>query len=270
MNSNLLTTKIVRSLRQDGFRATLRKCLSNLKYDRFSSDDFDRRYGTDTGGLEPLWKFKICSPNARFGASYQATQEQELADAIDFLSENLQTFTFIDLGCGKGRTLLVASNLGFKQVIGVEFVPDLVEIARTNLTKMRIANAVVLHADAAEFQFPDNDTVVYLYNPFSQEVLSKVIANLRECCLKRLYIIYKVPRCAEIFDSSSFLTRFGSPPAVPDIQIWSTVNTIAEHKPNHDLATVSMTKSPTENHSPYEFSPEAHSKFNVEVLLYEH
>lgn len=222
MDVRLLTAKIVQTLRQEGLQAMLRKCLCNSKYDR-SADDFDMKYGTDTGGIEPLWKFKIHSPNARFGARYEATQEQELADAVDFLHEDLKTFTFIDLGCGKGRTLLVASSLGFKEVIGVEFVPELVEIARTNLATRRIANAVVLHADAVDFHFPNSDTVVYLYNPFSQEVLRKVVANLKECCSKRLYVIYKSPQCSEVVDSSGFLRCLGSPPEARRIQIWRNV-----------------------------------------------
>lgn len=220
MDVKLLTMKVVQSIRHEGFLATLNKCLCVLKH-RSPTEDFDLKYGTDTGGVEPLWKFKICSPNARFGASYQATQEEELAVAVNFLDEDLKAFTFIDLGCGKGRTLLVATKFGFKQVIGVEFVAELAEIARRNLAKMRTANAVVLHADAADFHFPDSDSVIYLYNPFSQEVLRKVVANLRECCSKRLYVMYKFPQCAEVFDSSGFLTRFGSPPVARNIQIWS-------------------------------------------------
>ena len=38
----------------------------------------------------------------------QATDEQELLDAISFLRENLRSLTFVDLGCGKVRSLLVA------------------------------------------------------------------------------------------------------------------------------------------------------------------
>ena len=171
--------------RQEGFLAAFRKCLSQFEPNR-SADDFDLRYGIDTGGIEPLWKFKIHSPNAHLGSRYEVTQEQELADAVKFLNEDLQNFTFIDLGCGKGRTLQVASKLGFKQMIGVEFVHELVEIARTNLAKRQIANAAVLHVDAADFDFPDSNLVVYLYNPFSQEVLRKVVANLKAGCSKRL------------------------------------------------------------------------------------
>jgi hypothetical protein len=106
----LLTLKIVQTLRRDGLRAALRKCINNIKHDR-SADDFDLRPGTDTGGIEPLWKFKIRSPNACFGSRYEVTQEQELADFVNFLKEDLENFTFIDIGCGKGRTLLVAAKL---------------------------------------------------------------------------------------------------------------------------------------------------------------
>jgi SAM-dependent methyltransferase len=221
MNFQLLTLKLIRSLSQDGLRVTLSKCLTSLKQDDFTVNDFDLKYGTDTGGIEPLWKFKICSRNARFGASYQATQEQELACAVNYLREDLQTFTFIDIGCGKGRTLLVASDLGFEKVIGIEFVPEFVEIARTNLAKRQTDNAAVLHLDAAEFHFPNSNMVVYLYNPFTQEVLRKVVANLQECHSKKLYVIYKVPKCAEVLDSSGFLKRFGRPPATRNVQIWS-------------------------------------------------
>ena len=188
---------------------------------RPAKDDFDLRHGTDTAGIEPLWKFKIRSPNARFGVRYQTTGEQELLDALKFLQEDPRTFTFVDLGCGKGRALLVASKLGFQQVIGVEFARELVDIARTNLAKMRISKAVVRHGDAAEFHFPSTDIVVYLYNPFSQEVMRKVVTNLRESSAKTLYLIYSDPKFPQVFDSSGFLNRLGSPSGRQNIQIWT-------------------------------------------------
>lgn len=219
MNARLLMTKVVRSLKRDGVRATFQKFLSNVAHGPVS-DDFDTRYGTETGGVEPLWKFQISSPNAHFGAGYQATREQELLDALDFLREDLRSFTFIDLGCGKGRTLLVAAQRGFELILGVEFVPELANIAKANIAKRRIANAAIVQADAATYLFPDSDMIVYLYNPFSQEVLRKVIANLLLRRGRRLFIIYKVPQCAVLFDQSGF-TRFGSPPASRTITVWT-------------------------------------------------
>jgi SAM-dependent methyltransferase len=223
VNVRLLYRKTLQQIRQEGLRGVFYAASKYLH--RSAADDFDLRYGTDTSGLEPLWKLKVTSRNAVFGHSYDPTTEEELASAIRFLGEDPRAFTFVDLGCGKGRTLLVASKLGFKHVIGVEFARELVEIARTNLAKMGISNASVIHADATEFSFPEGELVIYLFNPFTEEVMRKVVANLRNSPAKKLYVIYTNPVCAAVFDSSGFLSRFGCPPArrYPQI-IWVATN----------------------------------------------
>jgi SAM-dependent methyltransferase len=221
LNVELLALKVRQALQRDGFRATLRKSLADLlRLTRGAGpDEFDRRHGTDTGRSEPLWKFHVPSPNARFGIRYEASDEEDLIEAIGLLPENPRDFTFIDLGCGKGRTLLVASALGFRQVVGVDFVAELVEIARANLAKMGVANADVLYGDAADFDFPDGGLVVYLGNPFTQEVMRRVIAHLQKAGGRPLYVIYKVPKCSDVLDASGFLTRFGHVPK-RYIRIW--------------------------------------------------
>ena len=225
MDILLLASKVVQTLRGEGFWAVIGKGVGSLKRSRYSDpEDFDRRYGTDTSGIEPLWKFKIQSANARFGTRYEATQVVELEDAVAFLSEDLKTFTFVDLGCGKGRAVMIASRLGFAKLIGVEFVNELADIARNNLAKRKIENAVVLHADAADFHFPDCNTVLYLYNPFSEEVLRKVLSNLTTCFTKKLYVIYKTPQYGDMLDSSGFLKRFDSPPSAPHMRIWTLIH----------------------------------------------
>ena len=185
------------------------------------TDAFDLKYGTDTGEPAALWKFKIDSPNARFGAGYQTISEEALVDVIRFLGEDTHALTFVDVGCGKGRALLVAANLGFKQVIGVEFVHELAVTARKNLAKLSITNATVVEIDAVDYRFPPrSDIVVYFFNPFSEEVMQKVIVNLGESFPRKLYVIYACPQCAGLFDASGLLTRLGSPPKTPDIQVW--------------------------------------------------
>lgn len=221
MDLQLLVVKAVRRLQQVGLRATLREGSRLLRRQRTTDDGFDLKYGTDTAGLVKLWNFKVNSPNARFGVGYQTIDEQAIIDAIKAIPEDLHALTFIDIGCGKGKALLVAANLGFKRVIGVEFVHELAEIAKTNLEKMGIANAVVVQTDAAKYRFPNSDMVVYFFNPFQQEVMKQVIANLRESLTKKLYVIYATPMYAVLFDATGFLTRLGCPPGRPDIQIWS-------------------------------------------------
>lgn len=211
---------LFQTIRVDGLRPTFRKAFSQLTRQSLV-DDFDVRNQTDTSGVVPVWKLKIESPNAGAGTRYQPTTEQEFVDAIRFIQEDLITMSFVDLGCGKAKALLLAAGLGFKQVIGVEFALELVKVANLNLKKLKTSNALVFHLDAAEFCFPDTDMVVYLYNPFSEEVMRKVVVNLRKVARRKLYVVYNNARCAEVLDSSGFLTRLGSPPGSPHILIWS-------------------------------------------------
>ena len=95
------------------------------------------------------------------------------------------TTTFVDLGAGMGRVVLLAARRPFRAVIGVEISPALVEIARENLATAndprRVARDVkIVRADAAEYTFPRGDLAVYLYNPFRGPVLEAVLARLRE------------------------------------------------------------------------------------------
>lgn len=221
MNSSLLFAKVVRRFRKVGPWRTLRQGIGLLSGSSHGDDGFDRKYGTDTSGHLKLWNFDLTSPNAGFGCGYQTIDEQATRDAIRFLNADTHEFTFVDLGCGKGKPLLIAAAMGFKEVVGVEFVHDLVEVARKNLAIGQAANARVLEMDATEYHFPKRDMVVYLFNPFSEEVMSKVIANLEAARENKLYVIYASPICAALFDHCGFLTRLGSP-AGSRIQIWAS------------------------------------------------
>jgi SAM-dependent methyltransferase len=166
----------------------------------------------------------VRSLNARFGAPYRATTEEELIDAVGFLGETLREFVFVDLGCGKGRTLLVAAPLGFARVVGVEFADELVAIARANIAKMAIANATITFGDATEYEFPGSHLVVYFYNPFADEIMRKVVAKLeahfRDFSGFKLYVVYKNPICAAVIDESPILRSLGPVPGRDDILVW--------------------------------------------------
>jgi SAM-dependent methyltransferase len=213
LDVKLLFRKVVQISRTAGFRGLLRSAFRNLRPDA-KEDVFDAKYGTDTGGSLPLWKFHIASPNARHGLHYAASDQEDFGEALSSVQEDFHTFTFVDLGCGKGRTLILASKFGFQAIIGVEFVAELASVARANVTKMGIVNASVVHADAAKFSFPEGDLLLYLFNPFTEEVMRKVVANLQKCSWteRKLYIVYNNPLFAAVLDSSSFLRRFASPP----------------------------------------------------------
>jgi SAM-dependent methyltransferase len=101
----------------------------------------------------------------------------------DLPIEDYSQYTFVDVGSGKGRMLFVAAEYPFRKVIGVEFATDLHELALKNIGRYRYAGQrcreiASVHADAAEFAFPDGNLVVYLFNPFGPEVMGRMLANL--------------------------------------------------------------------------------------------
>ncbi|MGH6840317.1 MAG: class I SAM-dependent methyltransferase [Methylocella sp.] len=175
-------------------------------------EEFDARYRTDTAGNDPLWRYRIASKNAVFGTNYGPSDEGDFLRALKMVEEDFSTMTFIDVGCGKGKPLLLASDLGFKQLVGVEFVLELVEVARKNLMNKNISNGTILYADAAEYEFPDSDCVVYLGNPFERPVMTKVIANLAKIKHRKIYVVYWKAALAADFDQCGFLAPIASMP----------------------------------------------------------
>jgi SAM-dependent methyltransferase len=87
-------------------------------------DDFDKQHGVNTAKQVPLQFLHIPFPTRRFGFKYQAVSPLTLRTALDAVPS--EGFTFVDLGCGKGRALIVASEYRFSRIIGVDFYPTLV------------------------------------------------------------------------------------------------------------------------------------------------
>jgi SAM-dependent methyltransferase len=84
--------------------------------------------------------------------------------------------TFVDIGAGMGRAVLLASELPFRQVIGVELHPALARRARKNAGEWRKAGRAcapirIVNADAVEFAFPPRPCVAFLFNPFGATVM---------------------------------------------------------------------------------------------------
>ena len=126
----------------------------------------------------------------------------------------IDEFTFVDLGAGMGRALLLASQLRFRAVVGVELHPTLARIARRNLAVWRAAGRAVAPVrfcccDAAEFPLPLGPCVVFLFNPFGAPVLRRLLRNWNQILTRRagrLDILYvnnehdKVIRCEPGFE----------------------------------------------------------------------
>jgi SAM-dependent methyltransferase len=134
---------------------------------------FDRLHATDTSGHisgEQL------TPSNLYNTAYYAISPSTLTHALELLPEPVTGFHFVDLGCGKGRALLVAAQFPFARIHGVELSPELCDVARANTAAdNRIA---IEQDDAVTVTYSDAPLVVYLYHPFLAPMLRRVLANL--------------------------------------------------------------------------------------------
>jgi SAM-dependent methyltransferase len=167
---------------------------------RFGDIDYDCDHAVDT-----TWARLPISVRLREVFSerlYQPTVEEEFAAIMTHLATvDLQTYTFIDLGSGKGRALLLAAMYPFTHIVGVEVQPELDTIARHNIDRFhepaqQCHSIELLCADAREYDFPPTDIVLYLFNPFPDYVLREVLKNLIDSAQRSprsIFVLYNAP-----------------------------------------------------------------------------
>jgi SAM-dependent methyltransferase len=156
---------------------------------------FDRKRGIQTLVRIRPEDLNVIGPHRAAAVPYQPIGEESFgimfAALIDLIGPKLQLYSFVDLGCGMGKALLLAAEHPFRQIVGVEFARALAAVCEKNLRADRLAadrrcNAItVVVADAARFSFPDGPLVVFLYNPFGPQVLAPVLENLRTAVISR-------------------------------------------------------------------------------------
>jgi SAM-dependent methyltransferase len=144
---------------------------------------FDLWHGIDSAGDISLKGFTPVGPNAAEATYYSPGDPVVLRRALALLRLDFPRYAFIDLGSGKGRSVLVAARWPFRRVIGVEFVRQFHEIAVENLrrwpaSKISCEQITLWCEDAATFEFPPDPLVVYMFNPFNEKFVSRVMGNL--------------------------------------------------------------------------------------------
>jgi SAM-dependent methyltransferase len=185
---------------------------------RFGDMVFDRRYGVDTLEQVKLESLAVDRDAAARGQRYQASSVRGFTEILRRVQPEASD-VFVDFGCGKGRTLLLAARHGVARAIGVEFSAELCAIARTNIERFRVqgplrSEFVVHNLDAREFTFDGTETLVYFFNPFDASILRPVVDNLKRSLAthpRRVRVIYYYPAHREVFaDDPAFrpLVRF--------------------------------------------------------------
>jgi SAM-dependent methyltransferase len=183
---------------------------------------FDERYGTDTGGYLSPEELLTGQKHDALNYGYSAIAPSVFREACRRWRETLaavagriEAYSFVDVGAGKGRALLLASELPFRKIIGVELNPALAQIAQRNVARWRRSarsksSIRVVQEDALTFRWPRPPLFVYLYNPFDCSLIAQLAENL--CALSApnsglIDLLYVNPTCTDVLTATAAFSR---------------------------------------------------------------
>ncbi|MGY1796777.1 methyltransferase domain-containing protein [Geodermatophilus sp. SYSU D00525] len=165
----------------------------------------DLRLGVRTRGLADNEASLAPQTFGRDPHAYEPVHADWWRRAMSALPPVHRDATFVDLGTGRGRPLVLAARMGFRRIVGVELDPALVRTAERNARRWSRRDPglamTVVHADAATYPLPDGPLVVFMANPFGAETLRRV---LDQVVARRgrgdVVVVYFNPLHADVFD----------------------------------------------------------------------
>jgi hypothetical protein len=202
----------LRELAAATWRAML-ELLPSRRKARFGDLDYDWDHSVDTTRSNVGLRTQLLT--GLTGRPYFATEPWLFEQIMQAIQIDFSRFTYIDLGSGKGRALLMASDYPFQRIVGVEFMPDLYRIAQGNVARyssdrQQCRRVEAICMDARDFQFPSEPLVVYLFNPFSEPTFARVLKNLRrslEQAPRPVYIAYRFTEFENLLAQATWLEK---------------------------------------------------------------
>lgn len=150
----------------------------------------ERLFPSPAFGSEPapttekvdLDELTIDSDNKEIGVHYAPTPRLVFRWVHDLLPNDQKNYTFIDVGAGRGRIVMMAMEQPYARVIGCEFAKELAEDARQNIAAcpenlIKARTVEIVHADATEFNISDGPCIFFLFNPFDGHVMQGFLDN---------------------------------------------------------------------------------------------
>ena len=171
-------TRIRKSMFEKGAVRSLQSILSVI-------DDlcFEKIYRLDTAEIVRPEEMDISDESRRHSKRYQPTRVRHFRQLMEML-ELPTGSVFVDLGSGKGRVLLLASEYRFDRVVGVEISRQLCGVARSNVSlyesrSKRHPNIVIIETDVLEYDISDDENIFFLFKPFDSVIMGRVIEKIK-------------------------------------------------------------------------------------------
>lgn len=152
---------------------------------------FDLRHGTDTASELARDEFdpslEEIEHGVYYGASWTSEIRRQFADLRQRLGDEFASYAMVDVGCGKGKVVLVwgmeVHRAGIRQsLVGIDYYSPLISVARSNLTKVPLVrNAEFWCGDVRDFDYErlGSPLVVWAFNPFDPHVFRGLALRLQ-------------------------------------------------------------------------------------------
>jgi SAM-dependent methyltransferase len=176
----------------------LRDSTPSRRRQRYGDMEYDWEHRVNTTSGTVGWRARLLGA---FHSPYQPTEPALFCEMMASLPIAFDAFTFVDIGSGKGRTLLMASEYSFRKILGVELIEELHRAAKENIrayksATQRCSQVEAVCGDAREFAFPGGPLVLYLFNPLPEAGMRRLIENLEKSLAENpraVYVLYHNP-----------------------------------------------------------------------------
>jgi hypothetical protein len=159
---------------------------------------FDQLHGTDTSGLIP-GSVIVQGTSAKVEelTAYYGVAPSILHGLLDLWlhrthPQSIEKTVFLDVGAGKGRAMLLASQFPFLRVEGIELNATLAAIAAANISLWAndeqadaLCPMTLHHADATTHPLPTEPTLAFLFHPFELPILRRFLRHIETTQAKR-------------------------------------------------------------------------------------
>ena len=178
---------VCNSVKRKGFKKSV-LIIYGILFNRF----FDLRYNVNT--LPHLNQFTAVKKGLKkslteHAARYDDSSLLGLRDLFSVLDPHSEK-VLLDVGCGKGIVLLAALDFNFKEIRGFDHSEYLCDVASRNCLKYQKKvgsdmNVTIINVSALDYQFQDDENVLYFYNPFDAYLSEKFLDLVKDSVLRR-------------------------------------------------------------------------------------
>lgn len=173
------------------------------------------RYKIKTFSPVKLKHLTIENADISKSSPYEAVNYYILEKLLTAFRKISAEASIVDLGCGKGRVMVVAAYFGFTKITGIDFAKELCEEATANMCKTQDIvpgiNWKVIHANVLDYIIQDDDSVFFMFNPFVEEILNAFLDKLEESCRlfpRKTWFLYASPQHVNALEKRGYQILF--------------------------------------------------------------